>query len=182
MKALVVYESMYGNTHEVAAAIASGLAQSEAPPEVQVGSVADLEPESVADADVVIVGGPTHMHGMSRSSTRKAAVAAADDDDDVDAEPGAEGPGLREWLGRLPADREKRSAAFDTRAEGSALIYGSAAKGIARRLRRCKYQPVADPESFFIAESEGPLKEGETDRARLWGVELASRLQRLENA
>ena len=178
MRALVVYESMYGNTHDVASAIASGLADVGEVDDVRVGSVTDTTPEAVADVDVLIVGGPTHMHGMSRPATRKAAVEVAAADDDIDAEPGAaEGPGLREWLSKLPVDEAKRCAAFDTRAEGSALLYGSAAKGIARRLRHRKYDQVADPESFFIEESEGPLKDGEVDRARRWGAALAARLR-----
>jgi hypothetical protein len=179
MKALIIYESMYGNTHVVATAIATGLASWG---DVKLGSVADTEPESVTDVDVLVVGGPTHMHGMSRSATRKAAAEVAANDDDVDIEPGAEGPGLRDWFHRLPNGKDKRGAAFDTRAEGSALLYGSAAKGIARRLRRSKYRPVVDPESFFIEESEGPLKDGEVERARRWGAELAATLQDLDDA
>lgn len=178
MKVLVIYESMYSNTHVVANSIASGLSSCG---EVELGSVADTEPESVTDVDVLVVGGPTHMHGMSRSTTRKAAAQVAADDDNVDIEPGAEGPGLREWFRRLPDGKGKRGAAFDTRAEGSALVYGSAAKGIARRLRHSSYRPITDPESFFIDESEGPLKDGEVDRARRWGAELAAKLNALEN-
>ncbi|MGI9616356.1 MAG: flavodoxin family protein [Acidimicrobiales bacterium] len=178
MKALVIYESMYGNTNVVATAIASGLG---ACGEVKLGSVSETKPESVTDFDVLVIGGPTHMYGMSRSGTRKAAAEVAAADDDIDIEPGAEGPGLREWFGRLPDGKGKRGAAFDTRAEGPALVYGSAAKGIARRLRRNKYRPITDPESFFIEDSEGPLKDGEVERARRWGAELGEKFNALEN-
>ena len=68
MRALVVYESMYGNTHLVAEAIDSGL-RSAGP--VQVASVADARYEDVRRYDFVVVGGPTHAHGMSRPETRQ---------------------------------------------------------------------------------------------------------------
>ena len=75
MRAVVVYESMYGNTHRIADAIGAGL---EVAFDVRVVPVSHAEPELIADADLVVVGGPTHAHGMSRASTRKAAVQAAD--------------------------------------------------------------------------------------------------------
>jgi len=75
MRAVVVYESMYGNTHQVAEAIGAGLRSSF---EVSVVPVSEAGPAVLADADLLVVGGPTHVHGMSRTSTRKAAVEAAD--------------------------------------------------------------------------------------------------------
>jgi flavodoxin len=74
MKALVIYESMYGNTHLIASAIAGGLRTSI---ETSVVPVGEVDSELLAQADLVVVGGPTHVHGMSRASTRKAAVEAA---------------------------------------------------------------------------------------------------------
>jgi hypothetical protein len=174
MRALVVYESMYGNTHEIAEAIAEGLAPLG---EVQVGSVAEIPPESVADGDALVVGGPTHVHGMSRGSSRKAAVEAAEDDDDLVLEPDAGGPGLRDWFASLPkSSSEAVAAAFDTRIDKPAMLTGSAAKGIAKQLRRHGYTALADPESFFVEGSNGPLQTGEADRAREWGRALADRL------
>ena len=74
MKAVVIYESMYGNTHLIANAIAEGL---RAHGEVTVVPVAEARATVVEDADLVVVGGPTHAHGMSRTATRKGAVDAA---------------------------------------------------------------------------------------------------------
>ena len=71
MRAVVVYESMYGNTHQVADAIGAGLGTAF---DVRVVPVSLAGPEVLADADLVVVGGPTHAHGMSRAATRKAAV------------------------------------------------------------------------------------------------------------
>src|SRR5512140_2593882 len=94
MRAVVVYESMYGNTHLIADAIGAGL---EATFDVRVVPVSHAGPEVIADADLVVVGGPTHAHGMSRASTRKAAVQAADKPvGGLTVEPDALGPGLRE--------------------------------------------------------------------------------------
>jgi len=174
MKVFVVFESMYGNTHEIANAIADGLAPAG---DVTVGSVGELTAGSIEGAELVVVGGPTHIHGMSRRSSRAAAAKGAKDDDDLHLEPHADGPGLREWFEELPdASAGALGLAFDTRIDKSALLVGSAAKAISKRLRRRHYASLADPESFFMDESGSTLKEGETDRARRWGAELARRL------
>jgi Flavodoxin domain len=172
VKTVVAYESMYGNTREVAEAIAQGL---KALGDIQVVSVHDGG-EGAEDADVLVVGGPTHMHGMTTSMSRKAAAQAAEEDEDVELEPhAADGPGLREWLSGREGNG-KRGAAFDTRIEKSAIVTGAASRGIAKRLRRRGFDVVADPESFFVEDSEGPLAEGELDRAKAWGISLAERL------
>jgi flavodoxin len=73
MQAVVVYESMYGNTHLVADAIGAGLSTAF---DVSVVPVSQASPAVMADASLVVVGGPTHVHGLSRAATRKAAVQA----------------------------------------------------------------------------------------------------------
>ena len=90
----------------------------------------------------------------------------------MSVEPGAaDGPGLRRWLSQRSGDG-KRAAAFDTRLDRSPILTGAAARGIARRLRRRGYEVIADPESFLVEDSEGPLAEGELERARAWGASL----------
>jgi hypothetical protein len=74
---------------------------------------------------------------------------------------------------RLLADG-RSAAAFDTRIDRSPALVGSAARGIARRLRHRGYELAAEPESFFVDDAEGPLAEGELDRARAWGQTLAT--------
>ena len=87
MRALVVYESMYGNTHQIAEAIARGLRSAYA---VQVVSVASAPDEHVGRYDLVVVGGPTHARGMSRPDTRQSAISAPGvQADDLQVEPGA---------------------------------------------------------------------------------------------
>ena len=170
MRAVVVYESMYGNTHRIADAIGAGL---ETAFDVRVVSVSQAMPEVIADADLVVVGGPTHVHGMSRASTRKAAVQAADKPaSPLTVQPDALGPGLREWfgsLGRYPF----KAAAFDTRVHGPATLTGRASKGIAHLLRARGFDVVAEPESFLVTKQDR-LEPQETDRAREWGAKLAA--------
>lgn len=170
MRAVVVYESMYGNTHQVADAIGAGL---EAAFDVSVVPVAQASPALLADADLVVVGGPTHAHGMSRGSTRKAAAeTAGKPDSHLDMDPDAQGPGLREWFGSL--DRYPvKAAAFDTRVHGPAALTGRASKGADRLLRAHGFEAVAQPESFLVTR-ENLLEPREIARAREWGAKLAA--------
>jgi len=169
MKALVVYESMYGNTHHVAEAIAEGLRPSL---DASVSAVADVTSDSLADVDLLVVGGPTHVHGMSRASTRHAAAEAASKKGaDLELEPDAEGGGLREWfdaVGSLPS----LGAAFDTRIDSPPLVTGRASKGISKRLRHHGCRVLLEPESFLVSK-ENHLLDDEAARARAWGERLA---------
>ncbi len=96
MRALVVYESMFGNTHVVASNIADGLRSDF---EVTLVPVAEASWDLIADADLLVAGAPTHMHGMSSRSTRRMATeAAAKDGGGLRIDPDADGPGMRDWL------------------------------------------------------------------------------------
>jgi hypothetical protein len=173
MRVVVAHESVYGNTRQIAEAIAAGL---EPLGEVEVVSVNTGDASAADGADALIVGGPTHMHGLATSMSRKQAAQAAEEEEDVSVEPGAaDGPGLRKWLSER-AGEGKPAAAFDTRLDRSPTLTGAAARGIAKRLRRRKYELIADPESFLVEDSEGPLAEGELDRARAWGASLVEAL------
>ena len=169
MEILVVYESSYGNTHLIADAIGEGVGTAHT---VQVVPVAKATRELVDRADLVVVGGPTHIHGMSRPATREKAVEAAHQDGStlvLDAD--AEGPGLREWfdtLGRVDAN----SAAFDTRIDASPLMTGRASKGISKQLRHHGFHEIAGPMSFLVTK-QTHLAEGQQAAAREWGQSLA---------
>jgi hypothetical protein len=168
MKAVVIYESMYGNTHLIADAIAEGF---RAHGEAEVVPVGAAEPELVGQADVVIVGGPTHAHGMSHAATRKgAAEAAAKPDSELVLEPDAENDGLREWFESL-GDVLSNAAAFDTRFDMPAAITGRASKGIAKKLRHHGAHVVCEPKSFFV-KKDNHLEPNEKQRAREWGAQL----------
>ena len=124
-------------------------------------------------ADLVVVGGPTHVHGMSRASTRKAAVQAADKPaSPLHVEPSALGPGLRDWFGSL-GQYSARAAAFDTRFDGLAAFTGRASKGVAHALRAHGFDLIAAPESFLVTKQD-QLEPQETERARDWGAGLAA--------
>lgn len=172
MRVLVVYESMYGNTRTIAEAIGSGLGA-----DVAVVPVREASPERVAIADLVVVGGPTHVRGMSRPATRKAARdAAGKPASTLTLEPGADGLGLREWFASL-GTVSCHAAAFDTRIDVRAIFGGRAAPRIARLLRQHGAQLVAPPRSFLV-DKQNQLLDGEHVRARAWGEDLARALQR----
>jgi hypothetical protein len=164
MHAIVVYESIYGNTRAVAEAIAEGL-----------GGAPVLTPEELSaqtpDADLLVVGGPTHAHGMATARSRRDAARAARPGGSVD--PG--GPALRDWLAGLARADEALAAAFDTRLTKPEWLTGAASHGIAKRLRRHGFD-VLDTASFLVTTGEGPLVDGELERARRWGAELAASL------
>jgi flavodoxin len=146
MNALVVYDSVYGNTEQVARAIGAALA-AHGPSEVR--PVAQAEPIPPG-TDLLVIGGPTHAHGMDKS--------------------------LRTYLDRLPADAVSgvAVAAFDTRLGWPVVLSGSAARGIAKRLGRMGGRVLVEPGSFVVKGGEGPLAEGELARATRWAEELAA--------
>ena len=169
MSATVVYESVYGNTRAVAEAIAEGLGDAEV---MSVNEAAD----QTFDTDLLVVGGPTHLHGLATNRSRAIAVEAAHEDGSGQVEPGAaEEPGLRAWLRDLGNGDGAKAAAFDTRADKSPWLTGAASRGITKRLRHRGYE-VVGRQSFLVEDSEGPLADGELDRARDWGHKLAASL------
>ena len=172
MRAVVVYESMYGNTHEIAAAIGDGLRDTF---EVEVMPVVGAEPEVIAGVDLLVVGGPTHVHGMSRESTRHQAVEDAHKaDHDLEVDPDAEGPGLRDWIPTL-VDGGARFAAFDTRIDWSPVLSGRASKGISRKLRHQGFREAIAPESFLVTK-DNHLEPGEAERATAWARTISALL------
>ena len=183
MRALIIYESMFGNTHAVADAIAEGLRASG---EATVVSAADAEGTDLTNVDLLVVGGPTHMHGLSGLYTRRSALRTAESSHgQLHAEPGAsEEHGLRSVLETLPAGshiepqgiavkHQVAAAAFDTRRSGPALLTGRASRTIAKRLRQRGYARAATPASFLV-DSKDRLLDGEIDRAVAWGKVLAA--------
>jgi Flavodoxin len=172
MQAVVVYESMFGNTRQIADAIGMGLVDGCI---VSVVPVPQASPDQIKDADLVVVGGPTHVHGMTRASTRQGAAKMAEEaGSGVVLEPDALAEGLRDWLDELGKSKvHAKAAAFDTRMPGPAALTGRASKGISRALRHRGYELVADPESFIVTK-ENTLEPGEEERARIWGAQLAA--------
>jgi hypothetical protein len=165
--ALVVFESMFGNTGAIAEAVADGLARRTAVELVEVGGA----PAAVGDdVGLLVVGGPTHAFGLSRPSTWQSAAEQA---------MGglvSSGTGLREWLEALAGgSAEVVAAAFDTRIRRPRLP-GLAAAAADRRLRRLGFRSLARSRSFYVDGTTGPLLDGELERARAWGEGLAEAL------
>lgn len=129
--------------------------------------------DQVRGCDLLVVGGPTHAHGMTSRTSRRMAVDAARKDSAVVLDPDAEGPGLRDWFHDLAPGDGALAAAFDTRFDGPPTFTGRASKGIARRLRRHGYHVVGDPESFLV-DHENRLVADERGRARRWGATLVA--------
>lgn len=170
MRAIVVYESMYGNTHVVADHIGKGLEDAF---DVTVLPVDEADDQTVANAQLLVVGGPTHVHGMSRPSTRKSAVEAAQENDDLSLDADAEGEGLREWFDEMEKRMRGPAAAFDTRIDAAPALTGRASKGIGKRLRRHGFELAVEPESFLV-DKDSHLLEGEAERATRWGASVAA--------
>jgi hypothetical protein len=163
MRSLVVYESWFGNTQHVAQEIAAGLA---AEGEVTVVSVDDPLP-SLLHVDLIVLGAPTHVHGLSSRRSRTGAIDQRGGEGEV-------GIGARGWIDRLPLCGGPNVAVFDTRAHKPELLVGSAAHGMAHRLKRRGYRLAVEPESFFVHGTPGPLEQGELERAAEWGKALAN--------
>jgi hypothetical protein len=166
MRALVVYESMYGNTHAVAADIAAGL---RATHEVTLVPVTRATRELVAAAGLIVAGCPTHMHRMPTVASRRAAAEAArKQDSGLTLDPDADGPGLRTWLEGLSADNVL-AASFDTRLSGIPALTGRASRSISRLLKSRGCRLIVPPESFLVSKQNVLLK-GEAARACSWGA------------
>lgn len=170
MRALVVYESIYGNTHVIASNIEDGLSATH---EVTLVPVTAATAELVSHADLLVVGGPTHMHRLSSASSRRmAAQAASKEGSGLTLDPDASGPGLRDWLKDME-DGRALAAAFDTRLHGVPLATGRASRGISRLLKGHGYRIFVAPESFLIGQ-QNTLLDGEASRARQWGAMLGA--------
>jgi hypothetical protein len=170
MRALVVYESMFGNTRTVALAIAEGIATNMPVDAVEVGAAPTVLPP---DVGLLVVGGPTHAHGMTTSTSRGNAAARTGD------RLVSSGTGLREYLASMRADPGVIAAAFDTRIKGPMLFTGSAATSATKQLQKVRFKRVEPPRSFVLEGATGPLVDrmpkAELDAARTWGAELAAR-------
>jgi hypothetical protein len=82
---------------------------------------------------------------------------------------------VREWLAALPKPPRGRStAAFDTRL--AFPLAGGAARFVGRGLRRLGYHLLVAPQGFIVDGTEGPVRDGECDRAKAWGAGLMRRL------
>jgi len=164
MRALVIYETMFGNTGRIAEAVAEGMRDGA---RVDVTDVKDAPDDLPPGIDLLVIGGPTHAFSMSRYSTRREAAHRGGRIADLPQ-------GIRDWLGALPSsERPQTFVAFDTRVD-MPLMPGAASHSATRLARRKGFARTADPESFLVQGYEGPLVDGELERARDWGHRLTA--------
>ncbi|MDI7246988.1 MAG: nitric oxide synthase [Bacillota bacterium] len=163
MKALVVYDSVFGNTEKIALAVGNSLGPKENIATLRVG---DVKPDHLNALELLIVGSPTRAFRPTK---------AVDD-----------------FLNGIPSNGLKgvKVAAFDTRISTADVrssflravlsvmvrLFGYAAKPIADKLGKKGGSLIAPPEGFFVKDSEGPLKEGELERAAKWARQVTGAL------
>ena len=165
MRALVVFESMFGDTKAVADAVACGLAGEMRVRILEVGEAPVMVDETV---DVLVVGGPTHAFGLSRPATRdyvtRQAAAAGVLSDQF---------GLREWLTAL---------AIHPNLQVAASTPASTSRGCPARPPTPRNAGCAGRLTVFAGgkllrrRHPGPLIDGELDRAMRWGRDLSVRV------
>lgn len=164
MNAIVVYESLWGNTAVIARAIAEGIGEG-----TGALSTGEATAEKIAGADLIVAGSPilgftlpTESMRASMGSNLPATVS----------QPDLSHPSMRSWLESLPS-HNGTFATFETRVKGP---WGNAVKAIAKGLTAAGLEPVASAApsmAFIVTGKYGPLRDGELERARAWGSELA---------
>jgi flavodoxin len=145
MKALVVYDTVYGNTKQIAEAVAGGIGS-----DTKIARAGQVDEADLRNVDLLVVGSPT-LGGRA-------------------SEP------MQGFLAGLSNDlvKGKRFATFDTRYSGKFVkLFGFAAIKMAEALTAKGGVQTAPPEAFFVTGKQGPLKEGEGERAARWAKDLA---------
>ena len=155
MHAVVVIESCFGNTSQVAEALIEGLRRSGS--EVQ-RYTAGSAPRRVS-ADLLLVGAPTHNMGLPTNASRAQATNKGGT---------ASAAGVREWIESVEG-LDGRIVSFSTTTGG--MLAGSAGKAIVKGLRRRGISAVHGAD-FTVNGTPGPVADGELERAREWGCTL----------
>ena len=165
-QALVIYESMFGNTERVATAVADGL-RSEGF-DVDLRNVVSAPERLHVGYDLLVLGAPTHAFSLSREKTRADAARQGAPSDRTRI-------GMREWLLGLTWDGAPPVVAvFDTRAAKVRRLRWAASRTMTALLRRRGLQLHGSPEAFLVADIQGPLEPDEQTRASAWGRTIAA--------
>jgi flavodoxin len=158
MKALVIYDSIFGNTERIAQAVGKTLASQT---NVEVIKVNQFKPEQLTGVNLLIVGSPTRAFRPT--------------------------PAIKKFLGSIPGNslKDVKVTSFDT---GISLddidssigrffihFFGYAAKPIADRLVKKGGELILPPEGFYVKDSEGPLKQSEFERAADWVKQILAK-------
>jgi flavodoxin len=150
MNILLIYDSAFGNTEQLARKVGSTLEQYGT---VQLVPAADANKIEIKGVDLLLIGGPTQRHGLTQN--------------------------IHTFLEQLPEGSLHgiAAAAFDTRYQKATWITGSAAETITKMLHRADAQLLVPPKSFFVGDREGPLVEGELEQAAIWAQTLVERFK-----
>ncbi len=143
VKVLIVYDSVFGNTEKIAKAMGEALTG-----DVKVARVGNVNPSELRDYNVVMMGSPTRGGRPTEA--------------------------VQSFLGKLSPEDIKgvKLASFDTRLSTRFVgIFGYAAGRIAEALKKLEATEVTQ-EAFYVKGREGPLKEGESERAAEWALKL----------
>jgi hypothetical protein len=165
MHAIVVYESVWGNTAAVARAIAEGLGGS-----AHAYPTDEVPAGELTTAELIVAGSPVFGFSLPTEAMRENILRS---ETDAATPPELSHPSLRSWLDKLPAGHG-RSAAFETRIWWSPR---GATGAIEKRLSHRGYPPVTKAHKFVVRDKYGPLRDGELDRAREWGRELKQAIE-----
>ena len=153
---MVIYDSYFGNTEKVARSIGKALGSGE---DAQTLKVGDVKPQQLNGIELLIVGSPTRAFRAS--------------------------PAINSFLKKIPAGglRGVKVAGFDTRIALEDIkvrlllflvkVFGYAAEPISKKLQKKGGEVAALPEGFIVKDTEGPLKDGELERAAAWAKKIA---------
>jgi len=151
VKSLVAYYSEFGNTRQIAETIAETLGKEGASIAMPIGQ---LQPSQLKGLDLLVMGSPTHRMNVPEA--------------------------VRPILKSLPRGILAGTpvAAFDTSYKMSSLMARfSAGRKLAPRLRKLGGQPTVPPQTFHVESKEGPLCEGEIERAQAWAASILEQLK-----
>jgi flavodoxin len=143
-KSIVIYHSLFGNTEKIAKALASGIKEQKI--DVECINVENVQINTLAEYDLIAIGGPTHGFGMSKP--------------------------IKAFIKELEHVnlRNKSAFAFDTKSPSR--FWGSAAKRIEKRLKKLGLNIVKPYSSAIVKGLKGPLAEGMERKFTQIGTEL----------
>jgi flavorubredoxin len=161
MKAVVVYQSLWGNTAAIARAIAEGLG-----PETTLLSTAEATPAALENVDLIVAGAPV----LGFRAPNDAMIKSVADNPTYHPRPDTSQPSMRTWLSTVPKGHGY-CAAFETRIWWSP---GGSISTIETVLKDAGYSPLIKGARFVVKGQYGPLRDGELERARQWGADLTT--------
>lgn len=155
MNILIIYDSQYGNTEQIARSIANELAKSD---KVDLVHVAKTSYIGFKGVDLFIIGSPTQKWRPT--------------------------PIIRSFLENIPEGSLNGlpAAVFDTRLNMTHWVTGSAAEMVAKKLEAIGASLILPPESFLVKGMKGPLADKEVERAKEWARVLIEKLKEFKTS